>query len=216
MINKLGYSVVFAVVLLTAWMVSSCAFPEADREEVPEVLQEGVASWYGPGFHGRRTSNGEIYNENDTTAAHRTLPFDTVVRVVNTENEKSVKVRINDRGPYVGDRIIDLSRAAAQEIDMLDSGTARVRLELVEAGGDIPDDLEQELFTIQLAEYSGPMYAERFAEDVGGEARVEYVDMFQRGRYMVYHGTYYSIQSAREDLALLREQGYDGLVKQIN
>lgn len=216
MIKKPGSTVGLLSILLIAWMVSSCAFPETERDEEPEVLQEGVASWYGPGFHGTRTSNGEVYDENDTTAAHRTLPFDTIVRVVNTANEKSVNVRINDRGPYVGERIIDLSRAAADKIDMLDSGTARVRLELIEAGGDIPDDLEQEIYTIQLAEYSGPFYAERFAENFGGDARVEYVDMFQRGRYMVYYGTYHSIRSAREDLAMLEEQGYDGLIKQIN
>ncbi len=189
-------------------------------KEPEVVLQEGTASWYGPGFHGQRTSNREIYNENDSTAAHRTLPFDTIVRVINTENERSVNVRINDRGPYVGERIIDLSRAAAEELDMMESGTAHVRLELVDAGGLIPEDLDQEQFTIQLAEYSGPLYANRFAGDaiekIGDDVRVEQVYMFQRTRYMVYYGQYESIGSARNDLERLREMGYKGFVKQIN
>lgn len=88
----------------------------------------GTASWYGLGFHGRQTASGEIFDEYALTAAHPTLAFGTVVRVVNTANNKEVTVIINDRGPFVGNRIIDLSRRAAQEIDMINSGTARVNL----------------------------------------------------------------------------------------
>ncbi|MFO8029981.1 MAG: septal ring lytic transglycosylase RlpA family protein [Cyclonatronaceae bacterium] len=208
-------SILWLVLLLLApAFVTSCEMK--DGEDADVVLQEGVASWYGPGFHGRRTSNGEIYDANDSTAAHRTLPFDTIVRVVDTETERSVQVRINDRGPYVGDRIIDLSRAAAETLDMLDSGTAQVRLELVEAGGPIPDDLDQERYTIQLAEYSGPFYAHRFAEEIGGDVRVDSVYMFQRSRFMVYYGYYDNVESARAELRELRERGHRGFVKQIN
>ncbi|MFN8007948.1 MAG: septal ring lytic transglycosylase RlpA family protein [Terriglobia bacterium] len=88
----------------------------------------GYASWYGDPYHGRRTSNGEIYNKNDLTAAHRTLPFDSIVKVNNLDNGKQVTVRINDRGPFVNDRIIDLSYAAARSIDMVGPGTAKVQL----------------------------------------------------------------------------------------
>ncbi len=203
-----------ALILIPLFAMTSC---EMDgREDADVVLQEGVASWYGPGFHGRRTSNGEIYDASDTTAAHRTLPFDTIVRVVDTETEQSVYVRINDRGPYVGDRIIDLSRAAAEALDILESGTAHVRLELVEAGGPIPDDINEKRYTIQLGEYSGPFYANRFAKDIGGEVRVDSVYLFQRSRFMVYYGHYDSIDSARADARRLKEQGYRGFVKQIN
>ena len=181
-----------------------------------ETLQEGIASWYGPGFHGQRTSSGEIYNEQDTTAAHRTLPFDTIVRVVNTENGESVEVRINDRGPYTDNRIIDLSRGAAEELDMMESGIAHVRLELVEAGGTIPRNLDQELYTIQLGEYNSPHFAEKFLEEIGGEARLEQVFMFGRTRYIVYYGHYQSMSNARAELTRLEEKGFDGLVKQIN
>ncbi len=91
----------------------------------------GVASWYGPGFHGKLTANGEKYNQNDITAAHKLLPFNTQIRVTNLENGRSIVVRINDRGPFSGERIIDLSKGAAAQIDMLHSGTAKVHLSVM-------------------------------------------------------------------------------------
>jgi rare lipoprotein A len=92
----------------------------------PTTLQSGQASWYGPGFHGRRTANGERFNTNDLTAAHRTLPFGTKVKVTNTKTGQSVVVRINDRGPYAHGRVIDLSKALARSIGI--SGIAQVSL----------------------------------------------------------------------------------------
>nr|WP_244645664.1 septal ring lytic transglycosylase RlpA family protein [Salinarimonas ramus] len=89
------------------------------------------ASWYGPGFHGRKTANGERFDQNDLTAAHKTLPFGTQVRVTNVANGKSVVVRINDRGPFVRGREIDLSKGAAAAVGMLGSGVAQVRLEVM-------------------------------------------------------------------------------------
>ncbi|MEB3282651.1 MAG: septal ring lytic transglycosylase RlpA family protein, partial [Lyngbya sp.] len=94
---------------------------------------EGWASWYGPGFHGRLTANGERFNQYEMTAAHRSLPFGTTVRVTNTNNGRSVVVRINDRGPFSGGRIIDLSVAAAEAIGMISSGVAPVKVEVLEA-----------------------------------------------------------------------------------
>ncbi|HEY9746001.1 MAG TPA: septal ring lytic transglycosylase RlpA family protein [Oculatellaceae cyanobacterium] len=95
-------------------------------------VQHGEASWYGPGFHGRRTASGTRYNMYEMTAAHRTLPFGTLVRVTNHHNKKTCVVKITDRGPYVHGRIIDLSKGAAQAIGM--SGTAKVTLEIVSGG----------------------------------------------------------------------------------
>ena len=89
-------------------------------------IGRGKASWYGPGFHGRRTANGERFDMNDLTAAHRTLPFGTRVRVRNTQNGLEVVVRINDRGPRVRDRIIDLSKAAAAALDFVQAGEVPV------------------------------------------------------------------------------------------
>jgi rare lipoprotein A len=94
-------------------------------------VEEGVASWYGIPFQGRRTSNGEIYDMHEFTAAHRTLPFNAVVRVTNLRNGKQTEVRINDRGPFVANRVIDLSLSAAQAIEMVGTGTAPVRLEII-------------------------------------------------------------------------------------
>jgi rare lipoprotein A len=100
----------------------------------PGFSETGVASWYGPDFHHKRTANGERFDMNGLTAAHRTLPFDSYVRVTNVENGQSVVVRINDRGPFVRDRIIDLSATAARQIGMKDGGLAHVRIEVVSLG----------------------------------------------------------------------------------
>jgi peptidoglycan lytic transglycosylase len=95
------------------------------------TLEEGLASWYGGKFQGRVTSSGEVFDTNLLTAAHKTLPFGTVVKVTNLENGRSAVVKINDRGPFVEGRIIDLSRAAAEQIDMVGTGTARVSVEVL-------------------------------------------------------------------------------------
>ncbi|MGE5796646.1 MAG: septal ring lytic transglycosylase RlpA family protein [Ignavibacteria bacterium] len=94
-----------------------------------------LASWYGPRFHGKRTANGEIYDQMALTAAHKTLKFGTLLRVTNPKNNKSVIVRINDRGPYIRGRQLDLSKGAALELDILDKGIARVNIEQVSLKG---------------------------------------------------------------------------------
>lgn len=91
----------------------------------------GSASWYGGKFHGRKTANGERYNMHEMTAAHKTLPFGTKVRVTNQRNGQSVTVRINDRGPFTGNRVIDLSRGAAQAVGMIKQGIASVKIEVL-------------------------------------------------------------------------------------
>jgi rare lipoprotein A len=96
------------------------------KDKAGAQVQSGKASWYGPGFHGKRTASGERFNTNDLTAAHRTLPFGTRVRVVNKSTGRSVVVRINDRGPYAHGRVIDLSRASAQAIGILGVGTVEM------------------------------------------------------------------------------------------
>jgi len=94
----------------------------------PGYTQEGIASWYGPNFHGKRTADGEIYNMYAHTAASKTLPFNTIVKVINLNNGRSTVVRINDRGPFVKNRIIDLSYAAAKDLGMIGTGTAPVKI----------------------------------------------------------------------------------------
>ncbi len=96
------------------------------------AVEEGIASWYGEPYHGRRTANGEVYDMEQMTAAHPTLPFETWVSVRNIGNRQSTQVRITDRGPFVKGRIIDLSRASAQEIDLVRLGVAKVKLTVIE------------------------------------------------------------------------------------
>jgi len=93
--------------------------------------ETGIASWYGPGFHGNRTANGEVYDMDGISAAHKTLPFGTIVRVVDLETRRSIVVRINDRGPFVEGRIIDLSKGAAEKLGMVDRGIIPVGLRIV-------------------------------------------------------------------------------------
>ncbi len=109
--------------------------------------EEGLASWYGGKFQGRKTASGEIFDTRNLTAAHKTLPFDTLVRVVNLENDREITVRINDRGPFVEGRVIDLSRAAADAIGMAGAGITRVRLEVVRSAAG-------KIYTVQVAAYS--------------------------------------------------------------
>jgi len=125
----------------------------------PIYTEEGNASWYGVPFHGRKASNGEIYDMNKLTAAHRTLPFDSMVRVTNLNNGKTTMVRITDRGPFVDNRIIDLSRAAAQEIESIGPGIVPVRIEVLSG----PDPMSG-FFTVQVGAFKDRGNAERLKE----------------------------------------------------
>jgi rare lipoprotein A len=106
-------------------------------EEDPDYSLTGIASWYGRPFHGRRTANGETYDMNALTAAHKTLPMPVYVRVTNLVNGRSLVLRVNDRGPFVNGRIIDVSRRAAQLLGFIKQGTARVRVDMVDRGGKV-------------------------------------------------------------------------------
>jgi rare lipoprotein A len=119
-------------IMALASLGCSSTSPDPTTTEVTaQSVETGTASYYAHKFHGRKTANGETYDENEMTAAHRTLPFGTRVRVTNLENQKSVELRINDRGPFVDGRIIDVSYRAAGELDFLQAGLARVRMEVL-------------------------------------------------------------------------------------
>ncbi len=122
-------------------------------------MEEGQASWYGVPYHGRRAANGEIYDMYKMTAAHRTLPFDSLVRVTNLRNNRQTEVRINDRGPFVENRIIDLSLAAARELDMVAMGVAPVLLELLVGSGPLEGQ-----FTVQVGAFLVRENAEKLRE----------------------------------------------------
>jgi rare lipoprotein A len=179
-------------------------------------IQTGVASWYGPGFHGKKTANGEKFNKNKLTAAHKTLPFNTLVKVINTENGKSVTVRINDRGPYAKDRIIDLSEAAGKKIGITQTGTAFVKLLLVK--GDLQDSTQKissgEQFSVQLASYSDAKSAEQNAKNI---PKAFVLKGLANGKsvFRVYSGKFKSSNEAKEWQRALQEKGFKGFVKQL-
>ena len=141
--------------------------PSAPPKEAVRV-QEGVASWYGPGFHGNPTSSGVLYDMYQMTAAHPTLPLGTKVQVTNLQNHRTVEVTINDRGPFVKDRVIDLSYSAARVLDMVGPGTAKVRVEILEGpkGGPIADFALKPFYTLQLGAFSQRANAEALRGDV--------------------------------------------------
>jgi rare lipoprotein A len=151
--------------LLAFLLACSCgkrqvAYVSYDPARGIHYREVGVASWYGEEFHGRKTANGEVYDMHGMTAAHRTLPFNTRVRITNLENGQQTELRINDRGPFVGGRIIDLSKTGASTLGLLGQGTAKVRVEAIGfAGGGTPS-LEG-IFAIQVAAFAERENAER-------------------------------------------------------
>jgi len=131
--SELGLDIVkrqSIAIFLSAAFLAAC-HTTMPRAYGPGFTETGLASWYGADFHHKRTANGERFDMNGLTAAHRSLPFDSYVRVTNVANGRSVVVRINDRGPFIADRIIDLSAKAARQLGIKEDGVARVRIEVV-------------------------------------------------------------------------------------
>lgn len=169
--------------------------------------EEGIASWYGPKFHGRKTSNGEIFNMYEMTAAHRVLPMNTKVRVTNLDNGKVIDLRINDRGPFARNRIIDLSFAAARKIDMIGPGTARVR---VEATGSVPRDQMKGNFYVQVGSFSSRDNAEAFRRNLRSsgysESRIQKISR--------ENSNFWRVQAGKFSNLLAAEQARDKLQKE--
>ena len=152
--RRLFGSVPLLLLLAALAIVSlACAGRKTERARAPGAGQRGEASWYGPGFHGRTTANGETYDMHALTAAHRELPFDTLVEVTNLANGRRVVVRINDSGPFVRGRIIDLSRAAAEELDMIGRGVTAVKLVVLR---DSPALQERPVYLVQAGAFRDP------------------------------------------------------------
>jgi len=153
-----------ALVLINLISLSLISQVQAKTKEVsPDFVQVGEASWYGPGFQGRKTANGERFNTHEMTAAHKTLPFNTLIKVTNLHNEATVVVRINDRGPFIRGRIIDLSKAAKEEIGM--GGLAQVKLEVYDPETEEQIEKEQEnLAPVNLFDQVFPATSKIFVE----------------------------------------------------
>jgi len=146
--------------LTACFVLAACSATPTRPTTLPGGAQIGVASWYGPGFHGKPTTSGEIYDQNDMTAAHPTLPLGSRCRVTNLENGSVCEVRINDRGPFVAGRSIDLSHAAAEAIGVVGPGTARVKIEPIVAAGE--PDLAPLRFAVQVGAFTDEGSARSF------------------------------------------------------
>jgi rare lipoprotein A len=180
------------------------------------VIESGTASWYGPGFNGKATASGEIYDQNALTAAHKTLALGTRVRVTNLQNGRSVDVRINDRGPFVGNRIIDLSYAAAKSIDMVDAGIAQVRLEMLSGAPTTAMGSPSEIrFTIQIGSFTQSDAAARLAERARATSADVSVVTARAGGvtyFRVQVGAYRDRDAADVEARRLKQAGFDTLV----
>jgi rare lipoprotein A len=144
-------------------------------------FEEGLASWYGVPYHGRRASNGEVYDMHKMTAAHRTLPFETIIRVTNLKNGRQAEVRIIDRGPFVEGRILDLSLAAARELDLVRDGVVRVRLDLL--SGPHPAAGQ---FTVQIGAFARRENAVRLRQSLERKYQPVFVVEFTAEKGLLY------------------------------
>lgn len=168
-------------------LVSSCGRPQMRRSLTfaPGFYEQGIASWYGHPFHGCPTAAGELYDMYKLTAAHKELPLGTRVLVTNLENRQSVAVEINDRGPFVKKRIIDLSLAAARKIGMENAGTASVRLDILELPADVNHDPSLP-FAIQFAAYTERQRAETLKEQISRSNPAVYIEILRNDNGPLY------------------------------
>ena len=182
--------------------------------------QRGIASWYGKDFHGKKTSNGEAYNMYAMTAAHKTLPLGTYVRVHNLENNRKVEVRINDRGPFVRGRIIDLSFTGAKEIGIVGPGTARVEVMALGTpattdGGSnrsyVQGDYYSGNFTYQVGAFANRENAERQKRELAKKYKNAHIKVFNRGDQIFYRvrvGKFTNLEDAVRHELILIEDGF--------
>ena len=180
--------------------------------------QEGVASWYGKDFHGKKTSNGEIYDMHAMTAAHKTLPLGVFVKVRNKDNGKETVVRVNDRGPFVKNRIIDLSYSAAKTLGVDAKGTAPVRIEALgyKASGEgyqAPETYDSGNYSVQVGSFKDQQNARRLSVEMKklhGSSEVKSAIVNGEQFYRVLAGVFTSLQSAEEAEQRFADQGYAG------
>ncbi len=181
-------------------------------ETAEGYTETGYASWYGPGFHGRKTANGETYDMYARTAAHKLLPLGTVVEVTNLENGRTVRARINDRGPFVRGRIIDLSYTLARDLGMVDRGVARVRVRAVAGAGGTPAPVRVEgPFAWQVGAFTAEANARRLAarlEPRFGPVRIQRFDRGDAVFHRVRVGRYARPGDAEPVRAALMQLGF--------
>ena len=229
------------LIILTLFLTAGCSSQKAGRYEVPYDAEQdapgfetpyrvanityypltnaagfgqtGIASWYGPNFNGKLTSNQEVYDMNAMTAAHKTLPFNTRVRVTNLENGKETVVRINDRGPFVNNRIIDLSFKAAKILDIVKRGTAKVRLTALTSGNHGQKESRNEnghkarSFAVQIGSFKELDNAKLLVRKTAN-SRIKSVIRNGAAYYKVIVGSYATFDKAHLQMENLRRRGY--------
>ena len=175
------------------------------------TTQRGVASWYGSDFHGKPTASGEIYDMYQLTAAHKELPLHTVVDVKNLDNGRKLRVRVNDRGPFIRGRILDLSYGAARELGMVEVGLARVEVRVVKVGQGLPGPSRLTRYTVQL----GAFRDKKNADEIRRKAAADFpeVEVFSEdGWHRVRLGRYSERSKAEKTKRELRRRGLDAVV----
>jgi len=212
-----------ALVLLTACggKKARVRTPTVQARVTPDPGElEGLASYYAEPYHGRRTASGEIFDTYKAmTAAHRTLPFNTMVRVTNTTNGKQVDVRINDRGPFVNGRVIDLSLVAASKIDLVRTGVAPVRLKVLrEASVEGPAAPPGPVYAVQVGAFENEAAAEALRRDLQDRYGSASIQTLYAGKtlYRVRVGHSSDIQTAEQLATRLRAQRFDPFVVRLD
>lgn len=200
---------------ITVIGLAACSLPRSripPPATAPRASQTGIASWYGPGFHGKATASGVIYNQHELTAAHQTLPLGTRVLVTNLDSGRSIEVLINDRGPFAKGRIIDLSYAAAETLGMVGPGTIPVRIDVVTSSTEkravIKDSLD---YTLQLGSFSVLENARQLRDRVASQFSEVAIVPLNTGAstfYRVQLGKFSTRSSAEEQAQRLTQAGY--------
>jgi rare lipoprotein A len=204
--------------LIALALVAGCSVPAA-KVAPPiadnRVSQTGIASWYGPGFHGKATASGEIYDQNELTAAHQTLPLGSKVMVTNLENGSATEVLVNDRGPFAKNRIIDLSYAAAQSLKMVGPGTALVRIDVLGSPARLETIRSSLDYTLQLGSFTQLENAQQLRDRVGksfANVTINSLQSKDNTYYRVHLGTFSNRGAAEDQARQVSQAGYSVVI----
>jgi peptidoglycan lytic transglycosylase len=207
-------------IVLPLLFLAACSIPPA-KVAIPPIApgtrpsQTGIASWYGPGFHGKATASGAIYNQNDLTAAHQTLPMGSRVLVTNLQNSNTVEVTINDRGPFAKGRILDLSYAAGRALGMIAPGTIPVRLDVIESSNNLNVIRSSLDYTLQIGSFSQQQNAQELRDRLAqsySDVIIAPLHVRDATYYRVQLGTFSDRAAAEEQARHIAQAGYPVIV----
>jgi len=220
-LDLLGSRALPRLSLLPLLFLAACSLPPSKVKLAPSLASEGrvnqtgIASWYGPGFHGKATASGAIYDQNDLTAAHQTLPLGTRVMVTNLETGSSAEVTINDRGPFAKGRIIDLSYGAGKALGMIGPGTIPVRVDVIDGPNNVQSIRASLDYTLQLGSFSQIENAQQLRDKLKGSyADISIVPLQAKDvtYYRVQLGSFSNRNAAEEQARLLSKSGFPVII----